>query len=106
MHFRTCMIKPCSSRYKTKTMRSSRHACAGQEKILRWLERETAHPCRTRQPRQGPAPEVTSAPDAGEAPAPTKEELDAALDRLKPERALDTGGVLVAATRISAGFAL
>ena len=30
-----------------------------------------------------------------EAPAPTKEELDAALDRLKPERALDTGGVLV-----------
>ena len=67
-----------------------------KKKLLRWLERVKPHiPAELANLDNGPASEVTSAPDAGEAPAPTKEELDAALDRLKPERALDTGGVLV-----------
>jgi hypothetical protein len=67
-----------------------------KKKLLRWLERVKPHiPAELANLDNGPASEATSAPDAGEAPAPTKEELDAALDRLKPERALDTGGVLV-----------
>jgi hypothetical protein len=66
-----------------------------KKKLLRWLERVKPHiPAELANLDNGRTSDVTSAPDA-EAPAPTKEELDAALDRLKPERALDTGGVLV-----------
>jgi tetratricopeptide (TPR) repeat protein len=71
-----------------------------KKKILRWLDKVRPHiPAELAALQTGSELEATaamaaqapSAPDA----APTKEEVDQALNRLKPERALDTGGTLV-----------
>src|SRR6476659_9110989 len=67
-----------------------------KNKILRWLEKVRPHvPAEMAALETGPAPESTSPqnrknPDAG----PTRQEVEEVLNRLKPERALDTGGTL------------
>ena len=68
-----------------------------KNKILRWLERVRPHvPAEMTNLETGPAPEAASSPDPKSANAgPTKEEVDEVVNRLKPERALDTGGTLV-----------
>ena len=70
-----------------------------KKKILRWLDKVRPHiPAELAALQTGSeleameamATQARPAPDA----APTKEEVDQALNRLKPERALDTGGTL------------
>lgn len=67
-----------------------------KKKITRWLERVRPHvpaelaALETERGTDMPAASDRTNTDAG----PTKEEVDAVLDRLKPERALDTGGTL------------
>jgi hypothetical protein len=68
-----------------------------KKKILRWLEKVRPHvPAELAAMQMEVQPDLARpservSPDAG----PTKEEVDAVLNRLKPERALDTGGTLV-----------
>jgi len=67
-----------------------------RKKLARWLDRVRPHVSAELAAIDGgtdvdaPAPEQQPSPDA----APSKEEVDEALNRLKPERALDTGGTL------------
>jgi tetratricopeptide (TPR) repeat protein len=67
-----------------------------RKKLARWLDKVRPHVSAELAAIDGgtdvdaPAPEQQPSPDA----APSKEEVDEALNRLKPERALDTGGTL------------
>ena len=68
-----------------------------KKKILRWLERVRPHVSAELAALET-GPEPASTPPltltSPEASPPTKEEVDQVLNRLKPERALDTGGTL------------
>ncbi len=73
------------------------HTCARQEEnrpVAREGEASTSLP-NWPTSTLGRRPKRRRPSGPGTPHAPTKEELDAVLDRLKPERALDTGGVLV-----------
>ena len=69
-----------------------------KKKISRWLERVRPHVpaelAATIESSQGPEIASPPAPKSADA-GPTKEEIDQVVNRLKPERALDTGGTLV-----------
>ncbi|HEY7130538.1 MAG TPA: tetratricopeptide repeat protein [Nitrospira sp.] len=70
-----------------------------KKKILRWLDKVRPHiPAELATLQTGSELEAMEAMGAQPRPAPdaapTKEEVDQALNRLKPERALDTGGTL------------
>ena len=70
-----------------------------KKKILRWLDKVRPHiPAELAALQTGSELEAMEAMAAPARPAPdaapTKEEVDQALNRLKPERALDTGGTL------------
>jgi tetratricopeptide (TPR) repeat protein len=70
-----------------------------KKKILRWLDKVRPHiPAELAALQTGSELEAMEAMGAQPRPAPdaapTKEEVDQALNRLKPERALDTGGTL------------
>jgi len=70
-----------------------------KKKILRWLDKVRPHiPAELAALQTGSELEAKEAMAAPPRPAPdaapTKEEVDQALNRLKPERALDTGGTL------------
>jgi tetratricopeptide (TPR) repeat protein len=68
-----------------------------KKKILRWLDKVRPHvPAELAAMEISPEPETTLSPEPKRPDAgPTKEEVDEVLNRLKPERALDTGGTLV-----------
>jgi tetratricopeptide (TPR) repeat protein len=68
-----------------------------KKKISRWLEKVRPHiPAELAALESERAADITEASDRTRTEAgPTKEEVDEVLDRLKPERALDTGGTLV-----------
>jgi tetratricopeptide (TPR) repeat protein len=66
-----------------------------KKKILRWLEKVRPNiPAELANLDAGAAPEPALTANITEDAGPTKEEVAAVLDRLKPERALDTGGAL------------
>ena len=68
-----------------------------KKKIARWLDRVRPHVSAelaavdAGKDADAPAPQQQASADA----APTKEEVEEVVNRLKPERALDTGGTLV-----------
>jgi len=68
-----------------------------KNKILRWLEKVRPHipaemaALEPGQKPESPSPQARTNADAG----PTKQEVEEVLNRLKPERPLDTGGTLV-----------
>jgi tetratricopeptide (TPR) repeat protein len=68
-----------------------------KNKLQRWMEKVRPHvPAEVAALETDRATETSAAVErTTPAAAPTKEEVDAVLDRLKPERALDTGGTLV-----------
>ncbi|HKT33391.1 MAG TPA: tetratricopeptide repeat protein [Nitrospira sp.] len=66
-----------------------------KKKILRWLEKVRPHiPAEMADLQIEPQPELPPSSGRISDAGPTKEEVDAVLNRLKPERALDTGGTL------------
>jgi hypothetical protein len=67
-----------------------------KHKLSRWLEKVRPHvPAELTALETERVKEMTAVADHTTTPAPTKAEVDEVLDRLKPERALDTGGTLV-----------
>lgn len=68
-----------------------------KKKILRWLDRVRPHiPAELAALQAEVGAEKTATQAVGNTDAgPTKEEVDEVLNRLKPERPLDTGGALV-----------
>lgn len=67
-----------------------------KKKLSRWLEKVRPHvPAELTALETEREKEMTAVADHATPPAPTKAEVDKVLDRLKPERALDTGGTLV-----------
>ncbi|HSF68897.1 MAG TPA: tetratricopeptide repeat protein [Nitrospira sp.] len=67
-----------------------------KKKLARWLDKVRPHvPAELAALATERAAEMSAAVERTPPAAPTKEEVDSVLDRLKPERALDTGGTLV-----------
>jgi tetratricopeptide (TPR) repeat protein len=67
-----------------------------KKKLARWLDKVRPHvPAELAALATERAAEMSAAAERTPPAAPTKEEVDEVLDRLKPERALDTGGTLV-----------
>ena len=67
-----------------------------KKKLKRWLDKVRPHiPAELASLENADTPLTTSPVDASRAAGPTKEEVAAVLNQLKPEKALDTGGTLV-----------
>jgi tetratricopeptide (TPR) repeat protein len=67
-----------------------------KKKLMRWLDKVRPHvPAELANLENMDAVTTPPADSSKSAAGPTKEEVDASLNRLKPERALDTGGTLV-----------
>jgi len=67
-----------------------------KNKLRRWLDKVRPHvPVELANMDTTDAPAITPTADATRAAGPTKEEVAAVLNRLKPEKALETGGTLV-----------
>lgn len=67
-----------------------------KKKLMRWLERVRPHiPAELANMDSADTPAITPPANAAPAAGPTKEEVAAVLDKLKPEKALETGGTLV-----------
>jgi tetratricopeptide (TPR) repeat protein len=67
-----------------------------KKKLMRWLDRVRPHiPAELANMDSVDTPAITPSANAAPAAGPTKEEVAAVLDKLKPEKALETGGTLV-----------
>jgi tetratricopeptide (TPR) repeat protein len=67
-----------------------------KRKLSRWLDRVRPHiPADLAALETGHDPAIVAAQQPPLESGPTKEEIDAVINRLKPERPLDTGGTLV-----------
>jgi tetratricopeptide (TPR) repeat protein len=96
MHFRTLYDQAVQAEMQNKdNALPPGTRVLDKKKILRWLEKVRPNiPAELANLDAGLAPEPALTANITDDAGPTKEEVAAVLDRLKPERALDTGGAL------------